>query len=96
MSKRTIRISEANGDDGPVWLTTFNDLVTLLMVFFVLLFAMGSVDTKMLQEFQYGLQSGLGILGEGSKVSIIRFALKVIRIMCPFIRPDFLRIENCR
>jgi len=70
LSKRTIRISEANGDDGPVWLTTFNDLVTLLMVFFVLLFAMGSVDTKMLQEFQYALQSGLGIMGEGSKVSI--------------------------
>ena len=70
MSNRTIRISKENGDDGPGWLTTFNDLVTLLMVFFVLLFTMGSVDTKMLQEFQYALQSGLGILGEGSKVSI--------------------------
>jgi chemotaxis protein MotB len=70
LSKRTLRISKENGDDGPGWLTTFNDLITLLMVFFVLLFAMGSVDTKMLQEFQYGLQSGFGILGAGSKVSI--------------------------
>jgi chemotaxis protein MotB len=70
LSKRTLLISKETGNDGPGWLTTFNDLITLLMVFFVLLFAMGSVDTQMLQEFQYGLQSGLGILGAGSKVSI--------------------------
>ena len=46
MSKKNIRISSENSDDGPGWLTTFNDLVTLLMVFFVLLFTMGSVDTR--------------------------------------------------
>jgi len=52
------------------WLTTFNDLMTLLMVFFVLLFTMGSIDNGMMREFQYALQSGLGVLGEGSRVSI--------------------------
>jgi len=70
VSKRDIRISRTSSDGGPGWLTTFNDLITLLMVFFVLLFTMGSLDTKMLKEFQYALQSGLGILGEGSQVSI--------------------------
>ena len=70
MSKRDIPISNDSGDDGPGSLTTFNDLVTLLMVFFVLLFTMGSVDTKAMEEFQNALQSGLGILGEGSQVSI--------------------------
>ncbi len=70
MSKRAIRIARENSDDGPGWLTTFNDLVTLLMVFFVLLFTMGSMDTKKLKEFQYALQSGLGVLGKGSQVSI--------------------------
>jgi len=70
VSKRDIRISRESSDGGPGWLTTFNDLITLLMVFFVLLFTMGSLDTKMLKEFQYALQSGLGILGEGSQVSI--------------------------
>jgi len=70
VSKREIRISRENSDDGPGWLTTFNDLVTLLMVFFVLLFTMGSLDTKMLKEFKFALQTGLGILGEGSQVSI--------------------------
>jgi chemotaxis protein MotB len=70
VSKKDIRISRESSDGGPGWLTTFNDLITLLMVFFVLLFTMGSLDTKMLKEFQYALQSGLGILGEGSQVSI--------------------------
>jgi len=70
VSKRAIRIARESGNDGPAWLTTFNDLVTLLMVFFVLLFTMGSMDNNKLKEFQYALQSGLGILGEGSQVSI--------------------------
>jgi chemotaxis protein MotB len=70
VSKRAIRIARESGNDGPGWLTTFNDLVTLLMVFFVLLFTMGSMDNNKLKEFQYALQSGLGILGEGSQVSI--------------------------
>ena len=52
------------------WLTTFNDLVTLLMVFFVLLFTMSTINTKKMGEFQYALQSGLGILKAGKKASI--------------------------
>lgn len=70
MNKRDIGISSDSGNDSPGWLTTFNDLVTLLMVFFVLLFTMGSVDTKAMEEFKNALQSGLGIMGEGSFVSI--------------------------
>jgi chemotaxis protein MotB len=70
VSIKKLRISKKNDNDGPGWLTTFNDLVTLLMVFFVLLFTMGSMDNQKLKDFQYALQSGLGILGEGSQVSI--------------------------
>ncbi len=33
-------------DDGPGWITTFADLVTLLLVFFVLLFTMSSVEAE--------------------------------------------------
>ena len=52
------------------WLTTFNDLITLLMVFFVLLFTMSSIDIIKLKDFQNALQSGLGVLKEGQKVSV--------------------------
>ena len=60
----------SEGSNTAGWLTTFNDLVTLLMVFFVLLFTMSSVDSRKMQDFQYALQSGLGVLKTGTKVSI--------------------------
>ncbi len=47
------------------WMTTFNDLMTLLMVFFVLLFAMGNPDPEKFQNFQNQLQSGLGVMQAG-------------------------------
>ena len=69
--KRLPRNHESEGrSDKPGWLTTFNDLVTLMMVFFVLLFTMSTIDTKKIGEFQYALQSGLGILKAGNKASI--------------------------
>jgi chemotaxis protein MotB len=70
LSKRPVRRSPESGGDSAGWLTTFNDLVTLLMVFFVLLFTMGSIDNHLLMKFQMALQSGLGILGSGSRVSV--------------------------
>lgn len=47
------------------WLTTFNDLITLLMVFFVLLFSMGHMDVKRFTNFQNALQSAMGVLNAG-------------------------------
>ena len=62
--------SGGESDSGPGWLTTFNDLVTLLMVFFVLLFTMSSVDAKKMKDFQFALQSSLGLLEAGQMVDI--------------------------
>ena len=47
------------------WLTTFNDLITLLMVFFVMLFSMGHMDVKRFADFQNALQSAMGVLNAG-------------------------------
>ena len=68
--KRLRRNLDDEGVKRAGWLTTFNDLVTLLMVFFVLLFTMSTIDTQKMQDFQYALQSGLGILETGNKVAI--------------------------
>ena len=70
MSERRVQYPGENSGVTSGWLTTFNDLVTLLMVFFVLLFAMGSMDKQRIKEFQSALRSGLGVLGSGSRVSI--------------------------
>lgn len=50
---------------GNTWLCTFNDMMTLLLVFFVLLFSMGTIDGRMLKNMQQSLQNGLGVLDNG-------------------------------
>lgn len=51
--------------DSNRWLTTFNDMITLLMVFFVMLFSMGSLDVERFKHFQNALQSAMGLLNAG-------------------------------
>ena len=70
MKQKNLERVEENSGSTNGWLTTFNDLITLLMVFFVLLFTMGSTDKNLMKEFQNALQSGLGALSAGSKVSV--------------------------
>ena len=72
MKKLGIKNSEQVIEEDAKWLTTFNDLTTLLMVFFVLLFSMSSLDVKKLKYFQVSLQSGLGILKKGESVEVGR------------------------
>ena len=62
---------KGGGEGGAKWLTTFNDLVTNLMVFFLLLFSMGHISTAKMKDFKRALQSGLGILLEGEQVEVI-------------------------
>jgi chemotaxis protein MotB len=59
-----------NRESQTGWLTTFNDLVTLMMVFFVLLFTMSTIDTRKIEGFSDALQSALGVLGEGNRVNV--------------------------
>jgi len=47
---------------GSNWLCTFNDLVTLLMVFFVLIFTMGTGDSSKFEEMKQSIMRGLGLL----------------------------------
>ena len=45
---------------GPGWLTTYGDMVTLLMAFFVMLFAISSVDEKKFLTLLKGLEASFG------------------------------------
>ncbi|MDY6986489.1 MAG: OmpA family protein [Thermodesulfobacteriota bacterium] len=67
--KRSLNTKDESGG-GTNWLCTFNDLMTLLMVFFVLLFTMGSLDTRKLKSFSGLLQAGLGVLEAGRQTQI--------------------------
>ncbi|MDY6986674.1 MAG: OmpA family protein [Thermodesulfobacteriota bacterium] len=82
MSSNRKRSSKAQSEGGANWLCTFNDLMTLLMVFFVLLFTMGSVDTQKLKSFSGLLQAGLGVLeaGKQTQVGVVE-PIRAIRTM---------------
>ncbi len=55
----------SSSPDPAGWLITFNDLMTLLMVFFVLWFAMSRIDVHKSREFVGSIHSALGsALGE--------------------------------
>jgi len=79
---------ENEGSNSQGWLTTFNDLVTLLMVFFVMLFTMSTIDTRKMQDFQYALQSGLGIMEKGKKTSISVIKTQPVEDMSHIITPS--------
>lgn len=56
--------SEKKG--APEWMTTYSDMVTLLLCFFVLLFSFSSVDAQKFQAIMNSFQGSLGVL-EGGK-----------------------------
>ncbi len=69
--KNRIRKNSGNeSGSSSKWLVTFNDLMTLLMVFFVLIFSMGSLDTGKVKSVQKSLAAALGVLMEGDEVSV--------------------------
>ncbi|TDO94468.1 chemotaxis protein MotB [Halanaerobium saccharolyticum] len=69
---RKNRNNNSGGDDGggsPAWMTTFGDMMTLLLVFFVLLYSFSSMDVEKFQGFISALQSQLGILDSGKTIT---------------------------
>lgn len=61
---------------SPAWMSTFSDLMNLLLCFFVLLFSMSTVDADKFQQVIASLQSSVSILpaggasiGEGEMIS---------------------------
>lgn len=67
MSRRK-RKKESSGGSGD-WLTTFSDLMSLLLTFFILLFSMSSVDSAKFAHASSSLQ--LALSGGGGDTSIV-------------------------
>lgn len=61
------------------WLTTFNDLITLLLTFFVLTLSLSNMDEAKVKEMSLSLGAALGRLKEG--------AGSEFRIFEPFVTP---------
>lgn len=64
---------DEGGIDPNAWMATFSDLLSLLLTFFVLLFAMKSVDKGKLEEtLSYFRGGGIGILESGQFMPLVR------------------------
>lgn len=70
MSSKNKQKHQQGESGGSNWLCTFNDLMTNLMVFFVLIFSMGSLDLDKSSGMIDSLQSGLGVLEGGQRVDV--------------------------
>ncbi len=53
---------------APAWMLTYGDLVTQILIFFVLLFAMSSIDAQKFQAALLSLQGAFGFLSGESMV----------------------------
>ncbi|ODA42542.1 flagellar motor protein MotB [Desulfosporosinus sp. BG] len=54
------REHEAEKENGERWLLTYSDLITLLMIFFVVLYSMSKVDAEKFQAVAESLNKALG------------------------------------
>lgn len=50
---------------SPLWMTTYSDMVTLLLAFFVLMFAFSSIDIQQFQRIMSAFQGSSGVLDGG-------------------------------
>jgi chemotaxis protein MotB len=63
MSRRRIKNQESSGGGSPGWMTTFSDLMSLLLTFFILLYSMSTVDAQKFRNITYSLQQALTGMG---------------------------------
>ncbi len=59
---------EDQGPTAPFWMTTYGDMVTLLLTFFILMFAMSTVSEQKFFEAAASLSEALGVLEKNVSV----------------------------
>lgn len=63
--RRGYRKNEQASGGAPAWMTTYGDLITQILIFFVLLFSFSNVDRDKFTAAMLSLQGSLGIIDGG-------------------------------
>ncbi len=66
--RRRRRKDEQNNTGN--WLTTYSDMVTLLLTFFVLLFSFSEIDAQKFRSIMSSFQGGAGVLEGGTSLNL--------------------------
>lgn len=64
------RRQEESSGGAPEWLTTYSDMMTLLLCFFVLLFSFSNVDAEKFRSIMKSFQGGAGVLDGETTIDI--------------------------
>lgn len=64
MNRRNKKAEESS-EGAPEWMTTYSDLVTLLLTFFILLFSMAIIDKQKFAEVAFSLRSSFSNISGG-------------------------------
>jgi chemotaxis protein MotB len=87
MKRRSTNVRKENKER---WLLTYSDMITLLMVFFIVLFAMSNVDAKKYQS----LAESLNDVFSGQKSVLSNPSQSVVSIMPKLSTEDFSEMEK--
>lgn len=60
----------SGGGGAPLWMTTYSDMVTLLLAFFVLLFSMSEIDAGKFRSIMNSFQGGTGVMQGGKNIEL--------------------------
>ncbi|MDH3762609.1 MAG: OmpA family protein [Gammaproteobacteria bacterium] len=101
MSARSLSDMFADEEGGSAWVVTFADMMTLILVFFILLYTLADFEDEAYKELIESVQI---VDGEGSQISVIDFAtrkgrnpepLKVVEDMLG-MNPGNVPLENMK
>jgi chemotaxis protein MotB len=63
------RTKSKDNNSSPAWMTTYGDMMTLLLVFFVLLYSFSVMDMEKFRDFVSSFQRQLGVLDSGKTIT---------------------------
>jgi len=101
MSARSLRSVFEDEEGGSTWIVTFADMMTLILVFFILLYTLADFEDEAYKELVESVQV---IDGDGNQISVIDFAtrkgrnpepLKAIEDMLG-MNPSHVPVENLK
>lgn len=77
------------------WLLTYADLITLLLVFFVVMFAMSQVDKAKYEKLKESLSTSMTVVGAGGRdVTMIQGGTGVLPQENVIVAPEQLELER--
>lgn len=96
------RRKREEGAKAPGWLTTYGDMVTLILTFFVFLFSFSTIDVMQFQKMVFSFKGALGVLTGGKTFDVERIIgmgftgmdAGMLRQQTPYLKEVMKQVER--